>query len=204
MVCKKIMLKNFLLDELSDKIKGNRHQSIVQANVNFVTLLWDVGKAISNEKVSINNSGSYEKMIVDLSKKLKKEYGEIFTKQNLYRMIEFAEQFPETRAKSAAMLSCVLSWSHILLLLPLNNKEAQIFYARLVAKYALTVQELKERIYGKEFESIPIAKNKNLKTTKMYVQNNKNISSIILENPSNSDRLISNLADAYFINFYKL
>ena len=47
-------------------------------------------------------------------------------------MIQFAEQFEDFEI--VVPLARQLSWSHILILLPLKNREAQIYYATNVVK----------------------------------------------------------------------
>ena len=49
-------------------------------------------------------------------------------------------------------LSAKLSWSHIIELLPLKTKEAQLYYAQDVAARNLGVRELRRQISRKAFE----------------------------------------------------
>jgi len=49
-------------------------------------------------------------------------------------------------------LSAKLSWSHIIELLPLKTKEAQLYYAQDVAERNLGVRELRRQISRKAFE----------------------------------------------------
>jgi len=56
---------------------------------------------------------------------------EILKRKNIRRMLQFAEQFKDEQI--VVIRSRQLSWSHILVLLPLKNVEAKVFYAKSVA-----------------------------------------------------------------------
>ncbi len=78
---------------------------------------------------------------------MKEKYGRNFEEKNLRRMLQFAEQF--TDEQIVGTLSRQLSWSHILVLLPLKNADANFFYANSVAKAGLGVRELRKKISSK-------------------------------------------------------
>ncbi|HTF27227.1 MAG TPA: PDDEXK nuclease domain-containing protein [Flavitalea sp.] len=80
-------------------------------------------------------------------------------------------------------LSRQLSWSHILVLLPLKNVEAKLFYASSVAIGGIGVRELRKKISGKEFERTVIAN---------------------LQNTSNHPAIHNNFKDPYFLDFLGL
>ena len=80
-------------------------------------------------------------------------------------------------------LSRQLSWSHILVLLPLKNVEAKFFCASSVAIGGIGVRELRKKISGKEFERTVIAN---------------------LQNTSNHPAIHNNFTDPYFLDFLGL
>ena len=83
-------------------------------------------------------------------------------------MLQFAEQF--SNEETAVTLSQQLSWSHILILLPLKNADAKLFYAKSIAAESLGVRELRKKIANKEFERTAIA-NIQMDTNKMRYSN---------------------------------
>lgn len=75
-----------------------------------------------------------------LFRELIKKFGKDFEEKNLRRMLRFASAFPEKEI--VVTVSRQLSWSHILVILPLKNNEARIFYANAVGSEGLSVREL--------------------------------------------------------------
>ena len=57
-------------------------------------------------------------------------------------MLQFAEQFADKEI--VVTLARQLSWSHFLVLLPLKNPEAKLFYAKSVAGQTLGVRDLRK------------------------------------------------------------
>lgn len=117
---------------------------------------WQVGKRI-NEEVLQNERAEYGKEIVKtLSAQLVKQYGRSFEAKNLRRMMQFANQFPDI--KIVVTLSRQLSWSHFIDLLPIKNKEAQMFYAHKIAEESWSVRQNRKQIERKAFERKEIAR----------------------------------------------
>lgn len=118
-------------------------------------LFWQVGRRI-NDEILRNKRAQYATRIVStLSTQLMEKHGRSFEEKNVRRMLQFAEQFAEQEI--VVTLSRQLSWSHILALLPLKSKEAQIYYATAVASEGWGVRELRKKIVEKEFERKSIA-----------------------------------------------
>lgn len=70
-------------------------------------------------------------------------------------MLQFSEQF--TDEKIVVTLSRQLSWSHIITILPIKNRDAQLYYSRIIAESSLSVRDLRKKITNKEFERASIA-----------------------------------------------
>jgi predicted nuclease of restriction endonuclease-like (RecB) superfamily len=129
-------IENSLFDELSKLIEQSQRQLAIQAN-STVTLL-------------------YGKLIVPtISKQLENKYGRNFEIKNLRRMIQFAEQFNDFQI--VVPLARQLSWSHFLILLPIKNFEAKLFYAQKSLDETLGRRELRRQIALKTFERTNIA-----------------------------------------------
>lgn len=170
-----------LFNELSLLIEQGQFQVATQVNSALTMLFWHIGYRI-NQSILQNKRADYGKQIVvTLSRQLTEKYGRNFEEKNLRRMLQFAEQF--TDEQIVGTLSRQLSWSHILVLLPLKNVEAKIFYANSVAKAGLGVRELRKKISGKEFERTAIAN---------------------LQNTSSHPAIHNNFKDPYFLDFLGL
>lgn len=146
---------DFLFDELKLLIEQSRLQIATVANSALTLLFWKVGKRIS-EEVLKNERAEYGKQIVaTISAQLESNFGRNFTEKNVRRMIQFSEQFPEFEI--VVTLSRQLSWSHFLILIPLKDPEARLYYTQLVAKNQLGVRDLRHQISRKSFERSEIA-----------------------------------------------
>ncbi|MBI4645488.1 MAG: DUF1016 domain-containing protein [Bacteroidia bacterium] len=144
-----------LFNEISQLIEQNQKQLVSQANSTLTLLFWHIGKRI-NENILQNKRADYGKQIVvTLSRQLTEKYGRNFEEKNLRRMLQFAEQFTDTEI--VATLSRHLSWSHFLVLIPLKNHGAKIFYAQKVFTELWGVRELRKQIDVKTYERASIA-----------------------------------------------
>ncbi|WP_198540578.1 YhcG family protein [Capnocytophaga sp. H2931] len=148
-------LNKNLLSELSVLIENGQQQIVYYANSTLTLVFWQVGKRI-NEDVLNNERATYGKRIVPMiANELESKYGRNFTEKNIRRMMQFAEVFPDFQI--VVTLSRQLSWSQFLVLIPLKNHEARMFYAELTANESLSVRELRKQITTKAFERMQIA-----------------------------------------------
>ncbi|WP_172917919.1 PDDEXK nuclease domain-containing protein [Capnocytophaga canis] len=148
-------LNKNLLSELSVLIENGRQQIVCYANSTLTLVFWQVGKRI-NEDVLNNERATYGKRIVPMiANELESKYGRNFTEKNIRRMMQFAEVFPDFQI--VVTLSRQLSWSQFLVLIPLKNHEARMFYAELTANESLSVRDLRKQITAKAFERMQIA-----------------------------------------------
>jgi len=144
-----------LFSELSQLIEQSRTEVAVYANSTLTLLFWQVGQRI-NEHILQNKRADYGKQIVvTLARQLTEKCGRNFEEKNLRRMIQFAEQFSDEQI--VVPLARQLSWSHILILLPIKGMEAKLYYAKSCAEQAWGKRALREQINRKAFERSEIA-----------------------------------------------
>lgn len=110
-----------LLDDLKNLIDQARQQVAVAVNVGLTHLYWQVGQRIRKDLLQKEDRSAYgERIVATLSRRqLTQSYGKYFKKSGLNPMVQFAEVFPDLQI--VATLSQQLSWSHFLLLLPLDK-----------------------------------------------------------------------------------
>lgn len=70
-------------------------------------------------------------------------------------MMQFADQF--TDKEIVVTLSRQLSWSHFLVIIPIKDPEAKLFYANQVCSQLMSVRDLRKQIAAKTFERTSIA-----------------------------------------------
>jgi predicted nuclease of restriction endonuclease-like (RecB) superfamily len=78
-----------------------------------------VGERIRKETLKSGRAAYGEQIISTLSRRLAADFGNGYTRPNLFRMIRFAELFPDREIVST--LSRQLSWSHFVEILQLNR-----------------------------------------------------------------------------------
>ncbi len=170
-----------LVNELAHLIEESRSRTVAQVNTSLTLLFWKVGDRV-NQFVLRNRRADYGKQIVlTLSQELQIKFGRNFEEKNLRRMLQFADLFPNPEI--VVTVSRQLSWSHILIVLPLKSSEERNFYINQVVDGNLGVRKLREQIEKKAFERTSIA-NKQL--------------------PSNLNSLSGNFKDPYFLDFLDL
>jgi predicted nuclease of restriction endonuclease-like (RecB) superfamily len=144
-----------LFDDLANLIEHSHQQLAVVANSTLTLLFWQVGQRI-NTHILQNRRAEYGKQIVPtVSTQLQERFGQNFELRNVRRMMQFAEQFPDFEI--VVPLARQLSWSHFIILLPLKNFEAKLYYAKKVIEESLGKRELRNQIANKTFERTAIA-----------------------------------------------
>jgi predicted nuclease of restriction endonuclease-like (RecB) superfamily len=144
-----------LFDELVVLIESSKKRVNRTVNGELNLLFWHIGKRI-NEEILQNNRAEYGKKVVPkIAEKLTAKYGRNFEVRNLRRMMQFANVIKEYEIVEP--LARQLTWSHILLLIPLREVSAQLFYANRAIEENWSKRELRKQIELKAFERTEIA-----------------------------------------------
>jgi predicted nuclease of restriction endonuclease-like (RecB) superfamily len=144
-----------LFERIAAIIENRKTRMESRANAELTVMYWEIGHFI-NSVLLDGGRGEYGTLIVaTLSPQLVSQYGQGFTRTNIYRMMRFAEAF--TDPDIVATLSPQLSWSHIVELLPLKTQEARLYYAQDAAERKYGVRELRHQISRKAYERREIA-----------------------------------------------
>jgi predicted nuclease of restriction endonuclease-like (RecB) superfamily len=140
-------------------IENRKQRAGAYANCEVTMMFWEIGRYV-NTVVLDGGRAEYGKQIFStLSRKLMERYGTSFQRENLYRMAQFANVFPDGEIVSA--LSTQLSWSHFCEVIRLQTMEARLYYANEAAVRRLGIRELRRQISRKAYERREIA-NSNL------------------------------------------
>jgi predicted nuclease of restriction endonuclease-like (RecB) superfamily len=145
-----------LFNEIRSLIEQTRSRVATTVNSALVLMNWHIGKRISDEVLK-NKRAEYGKEIVaSLSRQLTEEYGKGFTRDNLFRMVQFAEIYPETEI--VASLTRQLTWTHIVEILPIKDQLKRDFYAEMCRIERWNVRTLRSKIQGMLFERTAISR----------------------------------------------
>lgn len=145
-----------LIADLRKMIEESRQTVAQTVNTALVWLYWNIGKRIRDDILKHKRAEYGEQIVSSLSRQLTAEYGSGFSRRNLFNMVRFAEAFP--KAQIVQTLSAQLSWSHFVLLLPLDDPLKRDFYAEMCRVERWSVRTLQKKINGMLFERTALSK----------------------------------------------
>jgi predicted nuclease of restriction endonuclease-like (RecB) superfamily len=181
-----------LLNDLRDLILQARRDVARSVNSSLVLLYWKVGERIRKEILHEKRAAYGKEIVSTLSTQLVPEFGDGFGVRNLFRMIRFAEVFPDEQIVST--LSSQLGWSHFVQIIPLKDDLQREFYAAMSRIEGWSVRQLREKISGMLFERTALSK----KPTELIRQE--------IAAAREQDKITPDLIfrDPYFLNFLGL
>ncbi len=145
-----------LLGELRALISGTRERVASAVNAFLVMLYWEIGHRVRTEVLKTSRAAYGEEIVSTLSAQLAMEFGDGFSKRNLFRMIRFAEVFPDRNIVTA--LSAQLGWSHFVEIIPLDDPLKRDFYAEMCRVERWSVRTLRTKLQGMLFERTALSK----------------------------------------------
>jgi predicted nuclease of restriction endonuclease-like (RecB) superfamily len=145
-----------LVDELRDLIERSRAAAARTINSELVWLYWQVGDRLRREIVGDGRAAYGDRIVAGVAALLSAEYGRGFGKRSLYRMMRFAEVFPDPEIVTA--LRSQLSWTHLREIIALDDPLQRRFYAELCRLEGWSTRALQEKIAGMLFERTAISK----------------------------------------------
>ena len=95
-------------------------------------LYWTIGKYLTCNVLDNTKAEYGQKVVEELAQKLTVNYGKNFGRAALFRMIQFYREFPDDQI--VATLSRQLTWSHFVVLLPIEDETKRNFYAVMCRK----------------------------------------------------------------------
>jgi len=132
-----------LMDQARNRVSREVNNILIQT-------YWEIGRIIvEDEQGNLERAEYGKKLIIDLSKRLTKEYGKGFSKSNLFNMRNFYLTFPIFQT-----LSGKLSWSHYCELLSISDIKKRSFYEKEAIQANWSVKELKRQIKTSLFERL--------------------------------------------------
>ncbi len=181
-----------LIADLRRMIEESRQGVAQTVNTALVWLYWNIGKRIREDILKQKRAEYGEQIVSSLSRQLAAEYGRGFAARNLFRMIRFAEVFPDEQIVSSLMAQ--LSWTHFIYIIPIDDPLKRDFYAEMCRVERWSTRTLQKKIDGMLFERTALSK----KPAKLARQE--------LAALRDEDRLTPDLVfrDPYFLDFLGL
>ncbi|WP_165758852.1 DUF1016 N-terminal domain-containing protein [Niastella yeongjuensis] len=141
-----------LLRGISQYIEKYRDEQNKWFSDNLNLFFLKIGERINQEQKPV---------IRHASLRLEKEYGSAFCENQLYAMGLFVQLFGHPLVIRIATL---VTWEHIMILLPLPELEEKLFYVRLTATQGLSPAGLRKQIAGHVYENTNGAKEREQRT----------------------------------------
>lgn len=149
-------IDNNLLADIRQLIESAKTQVAAAVNSTMTMMYWNIGDRINREILGGVRAAYGKQVITNLSYQLTGLYGKGFDAKNLHRMMKFAALYPDKQI--VAPLVRQLSWSHILLIIPIDNELQRSFYLTMAADQHWSKRTLKAKIDGMLYERTAIAK----------------------------------------------
>lgn len=149
--------KELINNEINRKVKTH------SINKSDLTTYYNVGKTLSEAGKCYGES-----IIKEYSKKLTNELGKGYGVSNLKRFRQFYLMI-----EKGATLSHLLTWSHYIEIIPINNVTIINYYINICICQNLSVRELRNKIKNKEYERLDEeTKNKLINNEKLNIKDN--------------------------------
>jgi predicted nuclease of restriction endonuclease-like (RecB) superfamily len=145
-----------LLSEIRQLIDAARQRAVVAINAEITLLYWQVGKRIQTEILQGQRAEYGKQVIIALSQKLTQAYGRGWSERQLNYCILIAEVFPNREILHT--LCAELSWSHLKLIIGIENPLKRDFYIEIAKLERWSVRQLQERINSMLFERTALSR----------------------------------------------
>lgn len=145
-----------LLAEVRLLIDAARQRVASAVNAELTQLYWHIGRRISAEALQ-GQRGEYGKQVVaELARQLTADFGKGWSERQLRYCVRMAEVFPE--AEILHTLCAELSWSHLRLVIQIDDPLKRDFYIEICRVERWSVRQLQERINSLLFERTAISR----------------------------------------------
>lgn len=156
---------NYYEDIKKELINNEINRKVKTYTINKSDLItyYNVGKMLSEAGKCYGES-----IIKEYSKKLTNELGKEYGVSNLRRFRQFYLMI-----EKGATLSHLLTWSHYIEIIPINNVTIINYYINICIYQNLSVRELRNKIKNKEYERLDEeTKNKLINNEKLNIKDN--------------------------------
>lgn len=144
-----------LFTDVRSLIQDARGRVAEAVSTGIVSLNWHIGTRIRRDILG-QERAEYGRRVIDTLAGCLKEYSRGYTRDALYRMVQFAERFPDPEI--VATLSGQLSWSHFVELVSLEDDLKRAFYAEMCRYERWSVRTLRTKIQGMLYERTALSR----------------------------------------------
>jgi predicted nuclease of restriction endonuclease-like (RecB) superfamily len=149
---KNIIQETFVSDILTI-LTDARQKAYSAVNFAMVDAYWHIGKRIVEEEQHGKGRADYGTYLIkELAKRLSSEFGKGFSVANLWNFRQFYQIFPSE--EMLYTLCRELSWSHLRLIMRVDNPQARRYYMTEAAGQRWSVRQLDRNIHSLYYERL--------------------------------------------------
>jgi predicted nuclease of restriction endonuclease-like (RecB) superfamily len=145
-----------LLTDVRQMILQAREGVARAIDSSLTILYWNVGRRIRQDILKEKRAEYGAEIVSALGRQLEAEFGRGFGRRNLFRMIRFAEVFPELKIVSSLMTQ--LGWTHFLHIIALDDPLKRDFYAEMCRIERWNTRTLNNKIQSMLFERTALSR----------------------------------------------
>lgn len=153
-----------LYDRIADLIESSRKKIASTINLTIVYTYFEIGKMIVEEEQKGDIRAEYAKYVLkELSVKLSDRFGRGFSETNLRNMRKFYIVYSQVQIqqkRSAELQNFVLSWSHYLILMRIENAEERKFYEIEALNQQWSEPQLSRQYHSSLYQRLALSRNK--------------------------------------------
>lgn len=149
----KTIIDTTLYSDVRQILHSARNKAITAVNTAMVEAYWLIGKRIVEEEQQGKSRAKYgQELIKDLSVKLNTDFGKGFSIANLKNFRQFYLTFSED--EKGYTLCSQLSWSHVRLIMRVDNSKARYYYLKESKNVNWSVRQLQRNIQTHYYERL--------------------------------------------------
>ena len=145
-----------LLADVRQLIDSARQRVASTVNAELTQLYWQIGSRVNAELLKGQRAEYGKQVVTELAQQLTTEFGKGWSERQLRYCLRIAEVFPE--AQILHTLCSQLSWSHLRLIIQIDEPLKRDFYIEICRVERWSVRQLQERINSLLFERTAISK----------------------------------------------
>lgn len=144
-----------IISELRQLILQSKSQAVQSVNSILTLMYWEIGNKINIEIMQQRRAEYGQQIVATVSQQLRAEFGKGFEEKNVRRMMKFAKMFDR---QIVASLMRQLTWTHFLVVLPIEDPLKRDFYLQMCQLEGWSVRTFRERVNSLLYERTALAK----------------------------------------------
>ncbi len=145
-----------VLVDIRQLIEHARQRAAAAVNAELTLLYWQIGVRLQKDLTGGERAQYGKQIVKTLSLQLTSEYGKGWSERQLWLCLQMVTTFPDLDIVNTVCAE--LSWSHLRLLIGLDDQLKRDFYIEICRLEQWSVRQLQERIKSMLYERTAISK----------------------------------------------